>query len=267
MKKVFALILIMAFLGLSGCGANPEKAKEDQGESKAEAKMQLVEEGKLTFAMSGLYKPLNYKQDGKLVGFDVEIGTEIAKRLGLEANPVTNPWETILQGLKGKKYDAIIGSMSITEDRAKQVDFTIPYYIEGAQIFVAEGNQDIKTPEDLKGRTIGVIQSSVWKSLAEGYSDKIKSYPSDVYALQDLPSGRVEAVITDNIVGAYAIKENGLKLKAVGSVLNKDEVAVAVNKDNPELTKKISEAIQAMVEDGTYEQISVKWFGYNTLKE
>lgn len=231
--------------------------------------MQLINEGKLTFAMSGLIKPLNYKDtNGELTGFDVEIGKEIAKRIGLEPNPVTNPWETILQGLKGKKYDAIIGSMTHTEERAKQVDFTDPYYISGGQIFVKDTNDAIKSKDDLKGKIIGVVQASTHKEAAVKLTDpdKVKGYPSDIYALQDLAPERVDAVITDRVVGSSAIKEQGLKIKPIGEVLNVENIAIAVNKDNPVLTKKINEAIKAMVEDGTYEKISMKWFGANLLK-
>jgi polar amino acid transport system substrate-binding protein len=265
-KKSLVLIvgLLLLFI-LSGCGSSKSNVSGNT-DGKTE-KMSLVNEGKLTFAMSGLLKPLNYKDQGKLVGFDVEIGEEITKRIGLEPNPVTNPWETIIQGLKGKKYDAIIGSMTATEERAKQVDFTDPYYISGAQIFVAESNDTLKTKEDLKDKRIGVMQASTYKTVAEQYTKDIKNYPSDVYALQDLGPGRVDAVITDKIVGISAMKESGLKIKDVGEILRQENIAIAVNKDNPVLLKKINEAIKSMVEDGTYEKISTKWFGKNLLKK
>lgn len=269
MKKKLPIALLVGSLVLtmlSGCGSNASQSSAPAAHPAGE-KMELVTDGKLTFAMSGLLKPLNYKDSGgNLTGFDVEIGNEIAKRIGLEPNPVTNPWETILQGLKGKKYDAIIGSMTATEERAKQVDFTDPYYISGGQIFVAQTNETMKTKDDLKDRTIGVVQASTYKEIAKKYTAKIKGYPSDVYALQDLVPGRVDAVITDKIVGVSAIKEQGLQIKSVGDVLEKENIAIAVNKDNPVLLKKINEAIKAMVEDGTYEKISVKWFGTNLLK-
>src|SRR5680860_791738 len=81
-----------------------------------------------TYAMSGLYKPFNFSKDGELVGFDVEIGQALAEKMGMTPKPVTNPWETIIEGLKSTKYDAIIGSMAITEKRLEQVNFTNPYY-------------------------------------------------------------------------------------------------------------------------------------------
>jgi polar amino acid transport system substrate-binding protein len=271
-KKVTSLTLLIGMIFLfilSGCGvSNNTKVSGTTDEKKEkDVKMNLINKGKLTFAMSGLLKPLNYKEGDKLVGFDVEIGMEIAKRIGLEPNPVTNPWETILQGLKGKKYDAIIGSMTATEERAKQVDFSNPYYISGAQIFVADSNNTIKTKADLKDKKIGVVQASTYKQDAELYTKDIKSYPSDIYALQDLGPGRVDAVITDRIVGIFAMKESGLKIKPVDDVIKKENIAIAVNKDNPALLKAINDAIKSMVEDGTYEKISIKWFGVNLLKK
>jgi polar amino acid transport system substrate-binding protein len=265
MKK-FVFLLAAMMLILSACGT--EKSDGAEKTTKANgSKLELVKDGALTFSMTGQYPPLNFKKDGKLTGFDVEIGTEIAKRIGLEANPVTNPWETIIQGLKAKKYDAIIGSMTATPERDKQVDFTNPYYLSGAQIFVAEGNSDIQSKEDLKGKKIGVIQASTWKDMAEELSDQVKGYPTDVNALQDLALGRLDAVITDKIVGVSAKNEKGLKIKEIGDLLNEDRVSVAIAEGNKELADKINKAIQSMIDDGTYEKISMKWFNTNIMKK
>ncbi|PLR89810.1 ABC transporter substrate-binding protein [Bacillus sp. T33-2] len=263
MRKFAMILAAMMLIVLSACGN-----KETGGAEKAATqKLDLVKEGSLTFSMTGMYPPLNFKKDGKLTGFDVEIGTEIAKRIGLKANPVTNQWETIIQGLKAKKYDAIIGSMTATPERDKQVDFTNPYYLSGAQIFVAEGNAEIKSKEDLKGKTIGVIQASTWKDMADELSDNVKGYPTDINALQDLALGRLDAVITDKIVGVNAKNEKGLQIQAVGELLNEDRVSVAVNEGNKELAGKINEAIQSMIDDGTYEKISMKWFNTNIMEK
>ena len=138
----------------------------------------------------------------------MEIGQEIASRMGMEANPVTNPWETT-QGLKAEKYDAIIGSMAIDDRRLKQVDFSRPYYRSGAQVYIAENNDIIRSADDIKDKKIGVVKSSTFRDVALEYTDKDKviGYDSDVIALQDLPTGRVDAVITDKMVGVQAIKE------------------------------------------------------------
>ncbi|WP_188648246.1 ABC transporter substrate-binding protein [Marinithermofilum abyssi] len=235
------------------------------GSSEGVRKWKLREEGTLTFAMSGLYKPYNFRQQGELTGFDVEIGKALAKEMGLKPKPVTNPFETIVAGLQTRKYDAVIGSMGITEERKKAVDFSKPYYRSGAQIFVDQGNRDIRSPEDLKGKTIGVVKATTYKDEALKYSDDIKEYTSDVTALQDLPTGRVDAVITDEGLGDYAILHDHLPIDKVGKPLTQDEMGIAVRKGNPQLVKAINQALDRIVENGTYDRISKKWFRRNIL--
>ncbi|AUS87232.1 ABC transporter substrate-binding protein [Lysinibacillus sp. YS11] len=273
-KNIFYLLLVLVISLMAACSENKTNTQvpatadaKSKGQDKSvTTEMKLVKDGKLTFAMSGLLKPLNYKENQELVGFDVEIGKEISKRIGLEANPVTNPWETIIQGLRGNKYDAIIGSMTATEERSKQVDFSIPYYVSGATVFISSENKEIKTVEDLKGKTIGVMQASTYVEDAKKYTDKIKEFPSEIYALQDLPPGRLDAVITDRIVGISAMQESGLKIQALGEVIKREEIAVAINKDNEVLLEAINKAIEEMVKDGTYKEISMKWFGKDLLE-
>ncbi|MFJ7889049.1 transporter substrate-binding domain-containing protein [Lysinibacillus xylanilyticus] len=274
-RSLFYFLLVVVVSLMVACSEKDSNVKTDTSTSSggkveegnsATADMKLVNDGKLTFAMSGLLKPLNYKENEKLVGFDVEIGKEIAKRIGLDPNPVTNPWETILQGLRGEKYDAIIGSMTATEERKKQVDFSDPYYISGATVFISSKNKDIKSLDDLKGKTIGVMQASTYVEDAKKYTDKIKEFPSEIYALQDLPPGRLDAVITDKIVGITAMKESGLEIQTLGEELKREEIAVAINKNNQVLLEAINKAIADMVADGTYKEISTKWFGKDLLE-
>jgi ABC-type amino acid transport substrate-binding protein len=120
-----------------GAGSVPDDVLNQADASAAETDF-LIEDGVFTFAMSGEYRPFNYIDEatGELVGFDVEIGKAIADYHGWEANPVQTPWSGILSGLKSGKFDAIIGSMGINPERAEQVDFSHPYYLSGAQLFV-----------------------------------------------------------------------------------------------------------------------------------
>lgn len=260
----FLLVLVVSLM-VACSNSSTTEVKGEEGNSATED-MKLVHDGKLTFAMSGLLKPLNYKENNELVGFDVEIGKEIAKRIGLEANPVTNPWETIIQGLRGEKYDAIIGSMTATEERAKQVDFSDPYYISGATVFISSKNEEIKTLDDLKGKTIGVTTASTYVEDAKMFTDDIKEFPSEIFALQDLPPGRLDAVITDKIVGISAMQESGIEIQTLGEEIKREEIAVAINKGNTALLEAINKAIAEMVEDGTYKEISTKWFGEDLLE-
>ncbi len=256
MRQVVLLTLTLCLTFFLGCKQQSSSSDTDKGDT-------------LSFAMSGMYKPFNYKEKGELVGFDVEIGNEICKRMGVTPKPVTNPWETIIQGLKSKKYDVILGSMAITDKRKEQVSFSRPYYRSGAQIFVKNDNNTIKSKDDLKDKKIGVVKASTFKDIAVKLTepDKVVGYGSDVIALQDLTTGRIDAVITDKVVGLSAMNENDLAIKDVAEPLYQDEMGIAVRKDDSQLLKKINAALNEMIEDGTYEKISRKWFGDNILGE
>ncbi len=112
-----------------------------------------------------------------------------------------------------------------------------------------------------------MVKASTYLTLAKTLTDegKITSYDSDVVALQDLGTGRIDAVITDKLVGLLARNESGLKIRAVGPVLQQDEMGIAVQKGNTELLASIDKALDAMIADGTYDKISKRWFGENIL--
>lgn len=268
MKKIFTGIASLALVAtVAGCGAasanstNTGNTTTGSGGSSGQQKV-------LTFGMSGEYPPFNYKNaNGKLTGFDVAIGDALAHQMGMTPKPVTNPWSTIIGALNAGKFDAIIGSMGVTKTREKQVNFSNPYYKSGAQIFVQEGNNTIKNLSDLKGKTIGVDTGSTYATIAQSVTTKVHGYNSDVFALKDLQAGRLDAVITDKLVGEYAIKAKGLKLKPVGKPLTLDDMAVAVRKDEPNLLKKINAALKAIEKNGTYAKISQQYFGENLLTD
>lgn len=260
-KSLFLLMTVLVLI-LSACAQKEDKTDES---SDGDGSYELIKKGSLTFAASGLYKPFNFEEKGKLTGFDIEIGNAISEKMGLKPNPVTNPFETILQGLIGKKYDAIIGSMAYTKERAKQANFTKPYYYSGGMIFVSEDNTDIKSGDDLKGKKIGVVAQSTYEKPAQTLSDNIQYYSSDVVALKDLTiPGRLDAVITADIVGFEAI-ENDFKIKEVGKPLWVEQPSIAVRPENDALREAIDKALEEIIEDGTYDKISQKWFDRNLL--
>ena len=220
-----------------------------------------------------MYKPYNYTdENNQLTGFDVDIAGEIAKRIGLQTTPAQTPWGSILQGLKADKYDAIVGSMAITEEREKEVDFSKPYYLSKAVVFVNEKNsKNIQGKEDLAGKAVGVVTASTFKDAAKelvGPKGLVKEYESDLMALQELKQeGRIDAVITDLGVGQHAIQVNKLPAVAVGDALFVDIIGIPVREGNKELLDAINKAIDDMRSDGTYLQISTKWFNKDMLAE
>ncbi|AQQ54482.1 transporter substrate-binding domain-containing protein [Planococcus lenghuensis] len=287
MKKTYPVLgmLVTASMILGACGEEEAGTEEEaieeveeiegveeteeteavEGEEVAAADLNLVNPGQFTTASSGLYKPFNFTEDGELTGFDIAISKALAEEMGLEPNPVTTPWETIIQALMGEKFDAVVGSMAITDERAETVAFSDPYYLSGGKIFVAADNSEIAGPEDLEGTTIGVVAQSTYDEAAQQYTEDIQYYNSDVTALQDLTTGRLDAVITADIVG-YEAMDAGLEIKDVGNNLWIEEAAVAVRQEDEALLEEVNRALDAIIEDGTYAEISEEWFGRNLLE-
>ncbi|MEN8905157.1 MAG: transporter substrate-binding domain-containing protein [Clostridiales bacterium] len=130
-------------------GVDYVKTYKNEEEPKDDSLKKVKEKGEISFAMSGGYPPFNYYEGEELTGFDVEVGKAIAELIGVKYKAVTTDWSGILTGLKANRYDGIFGSMAITEERKKEVDFTNPYYFSGAQLIVPK-DSDIESVEDLK---------------------------------------------------------------------------------------------------------------------
>lgn len=218
--------------------------------------------GILIVVGSGGYPPFNYMEDGKVIGFDVDTGTEIAKRLGVELNYVTSDWDGLTEGLRNKRYDAILGSMAITEERQKVVNFTLPYYYSGAQLFVNK-HSGITDVSQMSGKKIAVTTGTNFVQDAEKLDAVISYYQDDNATLMELINGRVDGVITDRLVGLSAMKDiaGGDKLVLVGELLRLENMGIAINKDDTELLDRVNEILQDMHDDGALTKISEEWLG------
>ncbi len=217
----------------------------------------------LSFALSGAYPPFNYVDDeGELVGFDVEIGKEIARRIGVEGKPVATAWDGIIAGLLAKRYTTIIGSMAITEERLKNIDFSDPYYRSGAQLFIKQGSQ-VKGIGDLKGKKVGVTLGTTFEGWLRKNAPEIevRTYKGVPQLIMETQSGRIDGFVSDRMIGLMAIQKNNFPLEMVGELLYPELVGIALNKNNPQLLKAINGALSDMQADGTYTQISTKYFG------
>lgn len=231
--------------------------------AQADSLAQVQENKEMKFALSGAYPPFNFVgEDGKLTGFDVEIGKEIAKRIQAEGKPVATAWDGIIAGLVANKFDAIIGSMSITEARQQTVDFTEPYYHDGAQLFVG-GKSDLASIEAMKGKTIGVTLGTTFEEWVRKNAPEVevKTYKGVPQMLLETANGRIDGFITGKMVGLVAIKDKGAPIKAAGDLLYAERVGIAIQKDNKDLLDAVNKALSDMQADGSYEAISKKWFG------
>jgi len=227
----------------------------------------IKESGELRIAMSGAYPPFSMiNEQNEVVGFDVAIGKGIAERLGVKPVIVTTAWDGIIAGLLAGKYDTIVGSMTITPQREKAVDFVGPYYHAGRAIFVPEDSK-VQSLDDLKGKTIGVTLGETHEKWAREQTDmnwEIKTYKGLPELLLELENGRIDAMIIDSVPGKVAIEKDNKPIRMLDTPdIEGGEVAVgiAIRKDNPELKAAMQKALDDMMSDGTYKKIAQEWVG------
>lgn len=221
--------------------------------------------GQMKIAMSGAYPPFNFiNEQNEVVGFDAAIGREIARRIGVKPVIVTTAWDGILAGLLAKKYDTICGSMTITAKRQEVVDFVGPYYRSGRGIFVRK-NATYNSLDDLNGKNVGVTLGEThekWARTQTGW--KIKTYKGLPELLLELENKRIDAIVIDSIPGLLAIKKTNKPIKKMdlpaieGGDVN---IGIAIRKNNPELKAAMQKALDDMMKDGAYAEISNKWIG------
>jgi len=233
------------------------------GAAFADDLQKVKDKGEITMAMSGQYPPFNFVDDkNELTGFDVEIGKEIAKRISVTGVPMSTAWDGIIAGLLANKYELICGSMAITDERLKSIDFSDPYYRSGAQLFVKK-DSPLKTVADLKGKKVGVTLGTTYeKWVRENIADAdIRTYKGVPDMILEVSTGRIDGFVTDKIVGALAIKDKGAPIALAGDLLYEEKMGIAMRKGNTELKTAIDTALAAMKEDGSYHDISMKWLG------
>ncbi|BBD08587.1 ABC transporter substrate-binding protein [Desulfovibrio ferrophilus] len=246
---LFFVVLVLSTMFVAGCN-----------ETKKDSLSRVKEAGEISFAMSGGYPPFNFYNDkNELVGFDVDVAREVAKRLGAELKPVTTEWSGIIEGLRAGVYDGILGSMAVTEDRLKVVNFSTPYYYSGAQIMVKTGSS-FAAPKELAGKTLGVVTGTTFADDAAklGAGD-VRLYKDDTQTLMELNSGVVDGVITDRIVGVNAMNSGKFDIEMLGFPLRSEDIAVAFKKGDDTLLNEVNTALVAMHADGTLAQLSQKW--------
>ena len=252
---LFFVALLCVSLLFAGCA---KSASTDAADS-----LQRVKDaGKLTVVGSGGYPPFNFIDDnGDVVGFDVDVGQEIADRLGVELDYVTGEWSGLIEGLKAGRYDGILGSMAMTLERYKTVDFTVPpYYYSGAQLVVRK-DSGITDPSEMEGKNIAVATGTNFEMDATNLGAEVKLYDDDNGTMMELISGRVDGVITDRLVALRAMNEmeGGDELVLAGDLLRLEEMGIAINKKDDSLREEISKILLDMHEDGTLTAISEKW--------
>jgi arginine/ornithine transport system substrate-binding protein len=233
---------------------------------------------KVRIGTEGAYPPFNYiDKNGDLAGFDIDIAKALCEAAGVEYEFVTQDWDGIIPGLLAKKYDCISASMSITEERAKKVDFTKKYYQTPVRCVADEDDALDLFINGIKGRTIGVQRGVVGANLARakfGDSVDIKAYATQDEANMDLVSGRVDVVCADSVIlqTGFLDTEEGKGFQFAGPSFSDQKylgegIGIAVRKGDDDLRKLLNDAIDKIREDGTYKKINNRHFDFDVYGE
>jgi L-cystine transport system substrate-binding protein len=277
MKKL-TLILVLFFstlLILSACGKD-DKAKENKKEDKNTAEKaedqdllaKVKDEGKLLIGTEGTYAPFTFHDEsGNLTGFDVEIATEVAKRLGVEPEFKETQWDAIFAGLDAKRFDMIANQVGIRPDRQEKYDFSDPYITSAAVLIVHKDNNEVKIFEDIKGLNAAQSLTSNYGDMAKKYGANLVSVEGFTQSVELLASKRVDVTINDRISFLDYTKQRPdapIKIAAVSE--DASASGLMFRKGSDKLVAEVNKALTEMVEDGTYKKISEKWFGEDVLK-
>ncbi|RUY04673.1 transporter substrate-binding domain-containing protein [Mesorhizobium sp. M2A.F.Ca.ET.040.01.1.1] len=233
-----------------------------------------AQEKTLRIGTEGAYPPFNnLTSDGQLVGFDIDIAKALCDEMKVKCTFVAQDWDGIIPALTTKKIDAIVSSMSITAEREKTIDFSDKYYNTPTAIIGPKDQKFGATPDDLKGKVIGVQVSTVHAVYAKKHftgAQEIKEYQTQDEANNDLAAGRIDAVQADSIaLGEFLKSDQGkacCDLK--GMVAPDDEVlgpgvGAGIRKEDTALKEKFNAGIKAIRANGKYDEISKKYFDFD----
>lgn len=206
------------------------------------------------------YPPFEQGKSGNYTGFDIELMEAIAEKIGRTAEFQDTSFETIFRDVAQGKFEAVISAATITEEREQAVDFSNPYYLSEQAVLVKEGS-DVKSLEDLEGKTVAVQQGTTGQELAkeELGGSEIRPYPEGPDAVNALKAGTVEGVIIDAPVAQNAVEKSG-GVEIAEKVPTEEEYGIAVAQGETELLEEINQGLKEVQEDGTYKTIYEKWF-------
>lgn len=250
-KKIIALFISGLFIlsfGLVGCG-------------KQEAKPAKI----LKVGSEAAFAPFEFQDEGSkdYVGFDIDLIKAIGKQMGSEVQIQNMGFDGLIPALEADNIDVAISAMTITEERAKKVSFSKPYYKSGLTMVVRTDNTNIKTFNDLEGKKVAVQIGTTGADEAKKLKNaQIREFNSAPESFLELKAGGVDAVVNDRPVNEYYIaKAGGKDAKIVGEPLTAEDYGIAASSKNKELVAQIDKALDELKKNGEYEKIYVKWFG------
>jgi ABC-type amino acid transport substrate-binding protein len=258
---LMALIAALLALALTAAGCGDD---EDEGGETGAApgeELDTIEPGTLTVGSDIPFPPFEQGRAPNYEGYDIDIVNEVAERAGLEVQIEDTAFDTIFRDLAQGKFDMVASATTILPERERAVDFSDPYYFADQALLVEQGNNDIKTVDDLGGATVGAQDGTTGEIYANDETDaqEVRGFPEGPDAINALRAGTVDAVIIDLPVAEDAVQAQG-GVQVAQRVVTREEYGLAFQPDGDALREEANAALQEIKDDGTFAKIYNKWF-------
>ena len=248
-KKILsvALTLVMSIASLTGCGSSSSD--------------------KIVFGTNAEFPPFEYISTNGVIdgydGIDMAIASKIGEISGKDVEIANMEFDSLLVAIQNGQIDAAIAGMTATEERAKTVDFSTPYYT-ATQVMVVKEGSDIKTAADMEGKAIAVVQGYTGETVVQDLGYKYEAFKKGTECILELVNGKCDVVVIDSATAKDFVGDNeGLVIVEDSNAFESEEYAIAVKKGNTELLKTINEAIEKMLADGTISDFAAKYADAN----
>ena len=278
LSRAVSPLFAAGVLTLAGCSSNSGSSAAASGAASSAASTGAADQlaaiqtnGKLVVALEGAWQPWSYHDESDtLVGYDVEVSRAIAEKLGVEPEYVESDWDSLFAGLDAGRFDIVCNGVEVTDERSKTYDFTTPYGYIHTALAVRKDNEDIKSFEDLKGKTTANSLASTYMELAESYGATVQGIDTLEETIQLLTAGRIDATLNADVsFYDYLNVHPDADFKLVAQTEDASHVAIPVRKgdDSASLLEAINTAIEELRADGTLKALGEKYFGQDISSE